>query len=166
MLKLQPITPACVTTFKAVRLRALQDSPTAFGSTYAGESQFSDDQWQQRAHKLSGEQSAGFLAFDGEEPCGIAVTYLDNEDAAIAHLVSMWVAPSHRQRGVGRMLVNTVIDWARSRQADALHLMVTSSNDAAMQFYLRLGFGKTGRTEPYPNDVLLIEYEMARRLVI
>jgi len=31
-----------------------------------------------------------------------------------------------------------------------------------MAFYERLGFIRTGRTEPYPNDPALIEYEMSR----
>jgi ribosomal protein S18 acetylase RimI-like enzyme len=42
--------------------------------------------------------------------------------------------------------------------------MVTSRNDAAMRFYERLGFKRTGRTEPYPDDPALVEYEMARPL--
>jgi hypothetical protein len=35
--------------------------------------------------------------------------------------------------------------------------MVTSSNEAAIGFYLRLGFHNT---QPYPNDAALVEYEM------
>jgi ribosomal protein S18 acetylase RimI-like enzyme len=76
----------------------------------------------------------------------------------------MWTAPTHRQQGIGRLLVNGIADWARLRGADLLQLMVTSSNEAAMLFYERLGFTRTGRTEPYPNDLRLIEYEMARSL--
>jgi ribosomal protein S18 acetylase RimI-like enzyme len=38
--------------------------------------------------------------------------------------------------------------------------MVTSSNEAAIGFYLRLGFHNTGGTQPYPNDAALVEYEM------
>jgi ribosomal protein S18 acetylase RimI-like enzyme len=162
--KLCPITPASAMIFKAVRLRALQDSPSAFGSTYSKEVQLTDADWQQRAAKWNGERSAGFLAFDGDDACGIAATFLDSEDSARAHLVSMWVAPAHRGRGVGRLLVKAIIDWARSKEIKTLHLMVTSTNDAATRFYERLGFVKTGRTEPYPNDSALLEYEMVRQI--
>jgi ribosomal protein S18 acetylase RimI-like enzyme len=62
------------------------------------------------------------------------------------------------------MLVDEVAAWAQGRGAAVLQLMVTSRNDAAMHFYERLGFKRTGRTEPYPNDAALMEYEMARRL--
>jgi len=58
--------------------------------------------------------------------------------------------------------VNEIAGWARLRGAEALQLMVTSSNEPAMLFYQRLGFSRTGRTEPYPNDPALIEYEMSR----
>jgi len=74
----------------------------------------------------------------------------------------MWTAPTHRQRGIGRLLVNEVLDWARLRRARTLQLMVRSNNEAAILFYQRLGFARTGRIEPYPNDPDLIEYEMSR----
>jgi ribosomal protein S18 acetylase RimI-like enzyme len=164
MLKLHPITPAVVDAFKAVRLRALRDSPTAFGSTYSKEVQLTDAEWQQRAAKWSGERSAGFLAFDGDDPCGISAAFIDEANPARAHLVSMWVAPMHRKRGIGNLLVNAVMQWARSKHIQTLHLMVTSNNDVATRFYERLGFATTGRTEPYPNDASLVEYEMARQI--
>jgi ribosomal protein S18 acetylase RimI-like enzyme len=39
-----------------------------------------------------------------------------------------------------------------------------SNNEPAILFYQRLGFARTGRTEPYPNDPALIEYEMSRAI--
>jgi ribosomal protein S18 acetylase RimI-like enzyme len=51
---------------------------------------------------------------------------------------------------------------ARRREARTLLLMVTSNNEPAMRFYEKLGFARTGRTEPYPNDPAVLEYEMAR----
>jgi ribosomal protein S18 acetylase RimI-like enzyme len=43
--------------------------------------------------------------------------------------------------------------------------MVTSNNEPAIRFYERLGFTRTGRTEPYPNDPGVIEYEMLRPIL-
>jgi ribosomal protein S18 acetylase RimI-like enzyme len=76
----------------------------------------------------------------------------------------MWTAPTHRQRGIGRLLVNEIFAWARLREAVTLRLMVVSNNEPAIFFYQRLGFARTGRTEPYPNDPALIEYEMSRAI--
>jgi ribosomal protein S18 acetylase RimI-like enzyme len=162
MIALEPITPPNALIFKAVRLRALQDSPSAFGSTYEKESQLTDADWIKRAVQWNGERGIGFLALDSGVACGIAGAFLDQDDATRAHLVSMWTAPTHRQRGIGRLLVNEVVGWARLRRARILWLMVVSNNEPAVVFYQRLGFSRTGRTEPYPNDPALIEYEMSR----
>ena len=159
---LSPITPQNAWIFKAVRLRALEDSPDAFGSTYAKECQLTDADWIQRALRWNGEHGAGFLAMAGSACHGIAGSLLDQADATRAHLVSMWTAPTHRQRGIGRLLVNEIVGWASRRGAHTSQLLVTSNNELAMVFYQRLGFTRTGRTEPYPNDPSLIEYEMSR----
>jgi ribosomal protein S18 acetylase RimI-like enzyme len=162
MIALEPITAKSALAFKTVRLRALRDSPAAFGSTYAKESQLTDADWVTRASQWSGERSILYLATDEGIACGIAGSFLDEDDATRAHLVSMWTAPTHRQRGVGRRLVNAILAWACLRRARTLQLMVTCDNKSAIMFYQRLGFSLTGRTEPYPNDPALIEYEMSQ----
>jgi ribosomal protein S18 acetylase RimI-like enzyme len=164
MVTLHQITPPLAFSYKTVRLRALQDTPAAFGSTYARESQLSDAQWQQRAGNLCTSRSIGYLAHQNEY-CGIAVCFLKEQDPQYAELRSMWVAPEQRRTSTGRLLVDTVEAWARRSGAHTLQLMVTSSNLAAISFYQRLGFTPTGRTEPYPNDPALIEYEMSKSLL-
>ena len=164
MITIRRVTPEIAMLFKEVRLRALKDTPKAFGSTYEQESQFPDSEWVQRANRWNGEKGIGFLALDDGTGCGIAGGFLNEQDATRAQLVAMWTAPAYRQRGVGRMLVEEVHAWARGRGARTLLLMVTSVNEPAMRFYDRLGFTRTGRTEAYPNDPSIIEYEMARRM--
>lgn len=161
---LHQITRQMALPYKSVRLRALADSPSAFGSTYLRESQFTEEEWNARARNLDGRRAVGYLAFDGEEYRGIAACFLDKENPLQADLVSMWVAPESRRSGVGQLLVDAIAAWAAGRGAHNLQLMVTSSNHTAMGFYRRNGFSMTGRTEPYPNDPALIEYEMSRPL--
>jgi len=165
MIVLERITPQKALVFKAVRLRALRDTPGAFGSTYAKESQLADAEWVARAGKMNGERSIGLLAIDAGAACGIAACFLDQADVTQAHLISMWTAPTHRQQGVGRLLVDKILEWARERKVRVLRLMVVCNNETAIKFYERLGFVRTGRTEPYPNDPALIEYEMCRTVV-
>jgi GNAT superfamily N-acetyltransferase len=167
MVTIKPITSEAVAGFKAVRLAALQDTPSAFGSTYAKESLLSDAQWEQRLAKWNGDRSMCYLAWNADRPCGIAAGFLDQDDATQAHLASMWVAPSHRGRGVGRLLVDGIIDWARGQHAENLRLTVTSNNDVASRFYERMGFRMTGNTQafandPALNDPALTELEMIR----
>ncbi len=162
MITLDPVSQPNAMIFKDVRLRALQYTPSAFGSTYAREFQLTDADWVKRADQWASGNSAAYLAMDAGIPCGIAGAFLRREDATQAQLVSMWVVPTHRRLGIGRLLINAILDWARTKGIRTLYLMVTCNNDPAIRFYQRLGFTMTGRTEPYPNDPALIEYEMSR----
>lgn len=165
MTEIKRITPETAFVFKQARLRALQDSPTAFSSTYARESQFPDEEWRRRAERCSGDgKDAMFMAFEGESVCGIAGTLRDSQDAGRAQLVSMWVDPACRRSGVGQALVDSVVEWNRARGVWELVLMVTDVNVGAIAFYERLGFRKTGLQERYPNDAEIMEYEMMLRI--
>jgi len=161
MPNLERITTENVAAFKTMRLCSLEDSPSAFGSTYAREAAFSDSEWVTRAANMNGERKIGYLAMNNGAGCGIAAGFLHEQDSTKAQLVSMWVAPAYRRTGLGRMLVAAIKEWALSRGVRTLLLMVTNCNVGAIVFYKRIGFSMTGRTEPYPNDPTLTEYEMA-----
>ncbi len=70
--------------------------------------------------------------------------FAEEQDAHRAHVVSMWVAPDVRREGVGRRLIDAVVEWAQSRKMREVKLMVTSVNHGAIAFYERMGFGMTG----------------------
>lgn len=166
MITLEPISPASVAHFKTVRLRALQDSPTAFASRYEDELGLTEDDWRARAARCGDGTSIGYLAMDAGVPCGIVRGTRDNHDEEGARqpviwVESMWVAPSHRRQGVGRILIDAIIDWARARHASVVKLEVTSHNARAISFYRGCGFTPTGKTQPYPNDPTLTECEMS-----
>ena len=148
--------------FKTVRLSAFKDAPHAFSATYARESQLADVEWLERVERMNGERGAGFLAMGGDDACGIVGAFLEGTRA---QLVSLWTAPRHRRRGIGGLLVKAVLRWAHLRGANALLLMVTSNNEPAIDFYESLGFSRTGRSEPSPNDPRVIEYEMSRPIL-
>jgi hypothetical protein len=98
LIVIEAITLQNLPLFKAVRLRALQEAPYAFGSTYARESAFTESEWVARLDRWNGQRGVGFIAVDDGSPCGIAGTILDEKDPRRADLVSMWTAPSHRRR--------------------------------------------------------------------
>lgn len=142
-----------------VRLAALQEAPYAFGSSYAREASFTEEQWRGRISS----RSVTFLAElpDGAEPAGLAGVY---EDDGVADLVSMWVRPTARGLGVGAALVTAAADWAKARDHDTLYLWVTESNPAAVGLYRRCGFIPTGERQPLPSDPSLPEIRMRREI--
>jgi GNAT superfamily N-acetyltransferase len=145
-----------------IRLAALRDAPSAFGSTYAGEAALTEQDWRDRA-----TNRINFLAYLPEastaEPAGLAGAYV--EVPGQAELVSMWVSSPARGRGVGEALIARVTQWAEEETGAAtLHLWVTESNKPAVRLYERCGFTLTGERQPLPSDPSLIEVAMSRPL--
>lgn len=164
MIVIQRITAEDASVYKEVRLRALKESPTAFSSTYAKEAQLTDEEWRQRAVRCDGERIVGYFAYEDDQASGMVFCFRDEMDESVGTIVSMWVDPAVRLAGVGRLLIDSVVDWAKERGVRDLKLMVTSVNQGAIAFYERNGFRMSGKTGPFPNDPAIMEYEM-RRLV-
>jgi ribosomal protein S18 acetylase RimI-like enzyme len=73
-------------------------------------------------------------------------------DPEAAEVISMWVAPAARGRGVGDRLLAEVERWARERGARTLRLAVAAGNRPAVALYLRHGFRPTGQLgDPMPD---------------
>lgn len=162
---LESLSPHLVNELKTVRLRALQDTPSAFGSTYAEEALLSEADWLNRATSWNnGSSSTCFIAMDNQAPCGMIAGYLDTHDPPRPNVAAMWVAPEYRRTGLGSLLMNEVVQWAQLGGTGELRLMVTSGNTAAIRFYERCGFSLTGNTKPYANDLSLFECEMIKIL--
>jgi ribosomal protein S18 acetylase RimI-like enzyme len=68
--------------------------------------------------------------------------------AVTAHVVALTlvVHEGHQGRGVGRSLMNALIEWARaSSRVEKIELRVRSSNERALALYRALGFVEEGR---------------------
>jgi [ribosomal protein S18]-alanine N-acetyltransferase len=69
------------------------------------------------------------------------------------HILNCCVAPDWQGRGFGRLLVEHLIETARSHHTDVLFLEVRPSNTAAVFLYQRLGFETIAlRRAYYPAD--------------
>jgi len=145
-------------SYKELRLRALADSPEAFGSTLAEEEKRSDSAWKSRL--VGGDSSLNFplVAEADGEMIGLAWGRIEEADPDLAYLYQMWVAPSHRGLGVGELLLKRVIAWAGEKNVIYLELGVTVRESSALRLYTHLGFKSAGEAEPLrPGSVLLCQ---------
>lgn len=78
-------------------------------------------------------------------PAGFA---LAREVAGEAELLLLATAPALRRRGVGAALLRAVVDDARTRRAERLHLEVRAGNPAAA-LYTAHGFAQVGTRRAY-----------------
>lgn len=148
--------------FREVRLAALQEAPYAFGSTYERERETEEGNWRERLGNR-----AQMVAEVGGKVAGTAAGIASDEDTAqgrAAALISMWVAPHARGRGVGASLVNAVVDWAKREGYDSIFLWVTEGNEVAERLYERCGFVRTGQVQPVHPGEPRVEYEMWKRI--
>jgi GNAT superfamily N-acetyltransferase len=151
--------PADWTAYRELRLAALADTPSAFGSTLARERSLTPGDWRERLRRRS-----TFAARARHGHVGLAAG-IEGDEPGHAELVGMWVHPHWRGRGVGDLLVDAVVEWAAARGHDALTLWVSVGNDRAEALYARHGFARTGTTQPIrEEDPTRLELEMVRPL--
>jgi GNAT superfamily N-acetyltransferase len=152
--------------WRDIRLLALRAAPDAFSSTYAEQVRLGEAYWRQR---VSG--GGLFLAWIPEvsppeastfEPAGMAGGY--QAAPGTVELISMFVRPQARGRGVGEALIDVVIGWARERDATSVHLWVTETKKHARLLYERCGFSLTGERQPLPSNPAIGEVGMTRPL--
>lgn len=164
MIAVRQLDPAEWRLWRALRLRALEDAPWAFGSTLAEiRDRDTEGHWREGVSwprvpfmaEVDGHPAAmGRLLF-GDDPVHGDVP------GARAELISMWVAPEHRGRGAARALVAAAVDHlATHHPRTRLLLAVVETNAPARRLYERCGFGVTGRN-PDDDAELLMERRAA-----
>jgi ribosomal protein S18 acetylase RimI-like enzyme len=139
-IEVQECVPDDWRAWSAVRLAALAEAPYAYGTALAQWDGADEQRW--RARLTSVPFNA--LAKLSGRPAGIA-SGVPEDDGTIT-LISMWVAPFARGRGVGDRLVQSVVEWARELGEREVRLHVVENNAAAIALYLRNGFADAGRS--------------------
>jgi GNAT superfamily N-acetyltransferase len=137
------LMPEDAPAFRELRLEALASSPEAFGSSYEEEVHLPIETIRSRI-PISGP-NAIFGAFAGEHLVGMA-GFAVYDRVKASHKGIMWgvyVQPDWRGHGLGRKLVQHVIDQA-SRHVLMLEAAVGLSNDSARRTYHSLGFKPYG----------------------
>jgi len=68
-----------------------------------------------------------------------------------AHLVLLAVQPAQRRRGIGRRLLEWLLESALTAGMASVHLELRADNEAARRFYRTLGFSETVLMPRYYN---------------
>jgi [ribosomal protein S18]-alanine N-acetyltransferase len=95
---------------------------------------------------LASPGAFALLAERGTEAAGVAVVLVA---AGSADLLTLGVAPPHRRRGVGSVLLKAVLVHAGASGAREIVLEVEDGNHAAIALYTRNAFGEIARRRNY-----------------
>jgi [ribosomal protein S18]-alanine N-acetyltransferase len=97
----------------------------------------------------------------GPDLAGYVVAWFIEDEA---HLANLAVAPAERRRGLGRRLVEAVLEEARRRGARWVRLEVRVTNEPALRLYGGFGFLPVGLRKAYyadnQEDALLLELDL------
>lgn len=135
------------TTYRELRLEALERHPEAFGSAFEDERVHPPEHFAERI--VGDPPKATFGAFEAERLVGMAGFYA-HQGLKVRHggvLWGMYVRPAWRGSGLAERLVRTVVDHARGHDIELLELTVAQENRAAAALYDRLGFTPFGVRE-------------------
>jgi RimJ/RimL family protein N-acetyltransferase len=139
-IQIRRLIPDDAELYRAIRLEALRVNPEAFGSTFEVESTHPLLWFAERIGSCE-----VFGAFANNELVGTA-GLLRNKGRKEEHKTYLWgmyVRATVRNSGVGRRLVETLIDHAHG-QVELIQLAVVSNNVQAQRLYASLGFVEYG----------------------
>ena len=70
-----------------------------------------------------------------------------------AHILNLCVSPHYQQQGLGRQMLDYLLDKARDEQSHIMFLEVRESNHIAQSLYEKNGFNRLGnRRQYYPGE--------------
>jgi ribosomal protein S18 acetylase RimI-like enzyme len=141
-IEIRRLTPADadVALYRDIRLEALKANPEAFGSTFEIEdaqplSCFS-------ARLSSSDVLGAFCDARLVAIAGFAIQQ-GQKKAHRGTLWGMYVRPNARKTGIGRRLVEAIVDLAR-QHVELVQLTVVRDNEQARRLYASLGFVEYG----------------------
>lgn len=145
-MQIRRLTSADASAFQELRLAGLRDEPSAFGSSYEEEKDFSTAIIEGRLAERSDQGLFG--AFDQGALFGLVGLGRERMHK-LSHkglIWGMYVMPEYRGQGVARALLAKALTLARSvPELKQVNLFVNASNVDAIRLYESFGFKQFGR---------------------
>lgn len=127
--------------YSKIRLEALYNNPDSFGTIYHEEAIKTIDEFRDRIPVDNNNFILG--CYEDKELIGI-VAFYQEERIKVRHkayIRSMYVEQKYRGKGIGKLLLNELVERAKAiKEIEILLLDVVTNNRAAKQLYLSFGF--------------------------
>lgn len=139
------VIPDDIDDFWQLRLRALHDHPDAFGSDYET-SRLQGPSYAERGY-FNGGVNRIFAAFtsDGDLVAQAGTTVESGKRSHIAHVISVYTQPDHREHGLATQLIQMCIEHLRLfPDISSIRISVNATNAPAVRAYTKLGFESWG----------------------
>jgi GNAT superfamily N-acetyltransferase len=135
-------------TLRALRLRALTDSPQSFASTFDEEVQFDEAAW--RRELVADHWCAAIAAETAPVPMAVALMGVAPTDrhGCDCWIHGCWVDPRFRRQGLTRRMVDWLDELSMQRGWLRQGLGVWPDNTEAIAAWERLGFSIHGAPLP------------------
>lgn len=146
-MNIERLTPSFGMQYRTLMLEAYAAHPDAFTSSVAERSALPLAWWGARLSSEPRPNELVLAAVDGDSLLGVAGLSFEVREKAShkSTLFGMYVPPVHRGNGLGRQLVLSALDYARSRKGIRLvQLTVTHGNHGAEALYRKCGFVQFG----------------------
>lgn len=90
---------------------------------------------------------------------------VDAADSEILVIHALGVHPAYSGRGIAKIMVRKVIDYARANKIKTVRLDVLSGNIPAEQVYVKMGFVYRGTVKMFYEDTGLTDYKLFEYIV-
>lgn len=161
MSNIRQLTKDDVYAYKEIRLESLQKVPDAFGSSYEEELKEKEKFFIDRI-----EGGHVFGGFAGEDLVGVSGYFQDKHQKS-KHVAGIWgvyVRETHRGQGICGQIFEEILK-NMPNEIEQIRLGVGKHNEAAKNFYKKMGFEECGLEErvlkidnQYYDELLMVKF--------
>ncbi|ABX03833.1 MAG TPA: N-acetyltransferase [Herpetosiphon sp.] len=158
--------------YRRLRLMALQQHPSFFGSDYAQNAAEPDRYWQERMANLDPTKQQTFVAVHESQFVAMVGIrrFTDPKSSHQADIWGVYTDPNWRGNGLSRQLLGMAEAWAWQQSVQIIRLAVNVANTSAIQLYTRCGYAVYG-VEPmaiyyegiYHDELLMTKKNIQHR---
>jgi ribosomal protein S18 acetylase RimI-like enzyme len=146
-----PATDTDVPRIVALMNRAYRGAGAAGWSTeepYLSGDRINEDHL--RADRLAKPEASLLKWEDSGDGALLGCVWIEPLNEDVWYLGSLATDPTRQKSGLGKILLSAAEQWVGERGGKRIRMSVVNVREALIAWYLRRGYHKTGKTEPFP----------------